>query len=131
MTKLNQNTASLQEILAAINNLPDAGSGGGGAVDTCTVTVSTNVNAAVVYSTTDGDGLLTTAYTNNYEWENTLTVACGSYLYVPINSSIPGHSIAGEAEYIECVGGGIYRTMVFKITANAGETVIINCYDDD
>ena len=43
MTKLNQNTTSLQEILAAVNNLPEAG--GGSALETCQVTVVVN-NAA-------------------------------------------------------------------------------------
>ena len=43
MTKLNQNTASLQDILVAVNNLPEAGGGGGGggdiSLETCEVIV--------------------------------------------------------------------------------------------
>lgn len=35
---LTSNTTSLQDILAAVNALPDAGSGGGASVETCTVT---------------------------------------------------------------------------------------------
>lgn len=37
MSKLEQNTTSLDEVLAMVNALPDAGGGGGGG--TCTVTV--------------------------------------------------------------------------------------------
>lgn len=45
MSKLEQNTTALDEVLAMVNALPDAGSGGGG-VETCTVTVNDvgNVN---------------------------------------------------------------------------------------
>ena len=40
MNKLNQNTSTLEEILDAVNNLPEAGGGGGGSVETCLVTVT-------------------------------------------------------------------------------------------
>ena len=40
MSQLTQNTADLDALIAKANALPDAGSGGGGAVETCTVTVT-------------------------------------------------------------------------------------------
>lgn len=39
MSKLEQNTTALDEVLAMVNALPDAGSGGGG-VETCSLTYS-------------------------------------------------------------------------------------------
>lgn len=45
MSKLEQNTTSLDEVLAMVNALPDAGGdGGGGAVETCTVTIDYGVS---------------------------------------------------------------------------------------
>lgn len=38
MAKITDNTTSLEEVLAAVNALPDAG-GGGGSVETCTVNI--------------------------------------------------------------------------------------------
>ena len=40
MSQLNSNTAALQEILATVNALPEAGGGGGTEIETCTVTVN-------------------------------------------------------------------------------------------
>ena len=37
MSQLSKNTADLDALIAKANALPDAGSGGGGAVETCTV----------------------------------------------------------------------------------------------
>lgn len=43
MSKLSINNSDLQEILDAVNALPEAGGGGGGSsVETCTVTIETN-----------------------------------------------------------------------------------------
>ena len=49
MTQLNENTTSLQEILEAVNNLPEAG-GGGGALETCQVTITSNGRAQISYA---------------------------------------------------------------------------------
>ena len=38
MSNLTTNTTTIQNLISKINNLPSAGSGGGGSVETCTVT---------------------------------------------------------------------------------------------
>lgn len=60
MTQLNENTTSLQEILEAVNNLPEAGSGGGASFQTCDVTLVINGASGLV---------MEGAYTNEeQEW---------------------------------------------------------------
>ena len=62
MSKLEQNTTSLDEVLAMVNALPDVGGGGGGAsVETCTVTLrGTDMDNATGILT----GYMLTAYEN-------------------------------------------------------------------
>ena len=56
-TPLEQNTATLEAILEAVNNLPDAGSGGSGGVETCTVSINTaGSNVSLAWSAVDSDG---------------------------------------------------------------------------
>lgn len=45
-TDLQSNNVELQEILNTINTLPEAGGGGGAAIETCTVTFSDSTNYA-------------------------------------------------------------------------------------
>lgn len=123
----------ITQIMTALEGKAGGG-GGGGAVDTCTVTVSTNIWSPVIYSTVDDNGLLTTAYTNDYETQHTLNVACGTFIFIPVNSAIPNYDIndIDAVEYYPERGGySTYKTMIFKIIANAGATISISCWDDD
>lgn len=43
MSKLEQNSTSLDEVLAMVNALPNAGSGGGASVETCTLKLVDNL----------------------------------------------------------------------------------------
>lgn len=68
MSNLSKNTTDLQAILAAVNALPEAGSGGGASVETCTVTISvetTNAQyiACVAVYTTFENGIMSVTYT--------------------------------------------------------------------
>ena len=47
MTQLNNNTSTLQEILSVVNNLPE--SGGGTALETCQVTVTSSGGSQITY----------------------------------------------------------------------------------
>lgn len=59
---LQQNNADLQSILDGVNALPDAGSGGGASVETCTVNVVYgNRDIYLGYTSyTDGEGIVPT-----------------------------------------------------------------------
>lgn len=89
MTKLNQNTTSLQEILAAVNNLPDAGGGGGGASAEPCYGAYAGMNAPChfyVYQDIEGN-LHSETFTDEagygLEFEN---VAKDSYMYLVVRS---------------------------------------------
>lgn len=106
--------------------------GSGSAVETCTVTITTNTNFAIIYSTVNENGALTTTYTVKNVTEHTLNVVCGSLVFVPVISTIPGYAVSDGAEHVEDLAAySTSRIMVFKITATSGQNVTINCYDDD
>ena len=106
--------------------------GSGSAVETCTVTITTNTSFAIIYSTITDSDELTTTYTSASVTTHTLNVVCGSLVFVPILSSIPSYTVSDGAEHVENLGNySTSRTMVFKITATSGQNVTINCYDDD
>ena len=113
-----------------VNGSYEGSGGSGGSIETCTVNVATNVMNPVIYSTINNNGIITTYTTDNTE--HTLTVVCGSYIFVPINSTIPAYNISGGVRHITTLSGyATHRTFVFEITALAGNNVTINCYDDD
>ena len=127
---IKNNITSLQSILDKVNALPEAGGESGStSYNTCIVEVTTNIRSAAIYSTIDENGKMITTWTQvNNSNTYSLTVICGSYIFVPVASSLPGYIINGDAEFIETQGGySIHRTMVFKING----TSTINCYDDD
>lgn len=106
--------------------------GSGSAVETCTVTITTNNTMTIIYSTVNESGASTTMYDHNNMEEHTLEIVCGSLVFVPVVSTIPGYTVSDGAEYVENLGGYLTsRTVVFKITATSGQNVTINCYDDD
>lgn len=89
MSQLNSNTAALQEILATVNALPEAGGGSGGAeIETCTLTINcypdyaayVSVYGAMVY---DGEKISVASggdlTASQYVIEN---VICGSIFSV-------------------------------------------------
>lgn len=91
-----ENIAGLQSILETVNSLPDAGSGGGGTPETCTVNVNwvasdgattqyqSEGNPVIAYC--DADGALNTVSAKasypiiNPNWSVVLTCMCGSLL---------------------------------------------------
>lgn len=84
-TELQSNNAELQEILDAVNDLPDAGGGGGG-VETCTIILRPDSDAALYiygYTHTLNDGSISASLidygTGVSNTEITLNnVVCGS-----------------------------------------------------
>lgn len=120
----------IAQIQATVDNLPEADNGSGSiSYDTCIVEISTNVNSSVIYSTLDENSKITMTWTPTREADtHSLIVICGSYIFIPVASPIPGYNISGDAEFVKWLGGySLHRTMVFKING----TSTINCYDND
>lgn len=98
MSQLDANTTNLQSILDAINALPEAGiGGGGGSVETCTVTITQEwgmnddpdfLHLYVPYYNVQSDGSIQTGYeyftsANDYEAQHSVTFT--AYKNIPIN----------------------------------------------
>ena len=129
MSQLTNNTAALQEILATVNALPEAGGGSGGAeIETCTVT-TTGVGISLPVSfTTYENGTFSPAplpYVNGLYAGPVENVVCGSAMVVLIMS--PWLLIADKAELISTQNG----MQTYKITAAAGETVTLDAVYND
>ena len=102
------NIENLNSILDTVNSLPDAGSGGGGTPETCTVNITcTNTTAArISYTRLNSDANLETVYNHYSTGEiSVLTlenVICNTLIFISIWDpyEIPGASIEGSAEFL-------------------------------
>lgn len=128
------NTEKLNSLIAAINALPEAGSGGGGAaLGTCTVTVrgpSSGYRATgIAYTSADADGNVSSQrITNSSAASVTLeNVVCGSYVAVTWQTTYTATSsyTTTNAELFHA-GGATYNC--FEITAESGGTADIYNY---
>lgn len=132
MSKLTTNTTDLQAILDKVNALPDAGSGGGASVETCSVRVSPDTDATVnmiAYTYVEDDGKVTTMY-NDYgkgisnEDIVLSNVVCGSFIYMLAG----GISMSISVEGMEALGND---STSYKAPTTAGATGIINIVGDE
>ena len=141
MSKLEQNTTSLDEVLAMVNALPNAG-GGGASVETCTIVITNDITSKgaglqcwgftvfengeiknTVYTWNDGD----TIVQSKYVFEN---VVCGSVCYINFyNTYSFGYLTTNNVE--ELIGGGYGYTLVFVAPSEAGSTGTLWLFDDD
>lgn len=134
MSNLSKNTTDLQAILAAVNALPDAGGGSGGAsVETCSVTLTCS----------DGNATVLAYYYLCYENETimmkyglpptggsshgtplTLTnVVCGSEMCVRYGGSSTATFITVDGIEIIIRSSNV---VAFSVTAGAGYTASID-----
>ena len=96
---IKNNTVSLQNLLEAVNNLPEAGGSGGGSssetnFETCTVQITSQSVIGMFAATTVTDGILTVEYYNDNGtssdiiYETTIeNVLCGSSVVICGSSS--------------------------------------------
>lgn len=102
MTNIERNTEALQELLTIANNLPDAGSSGGGGGETCTVTFNLFCANAlyqpfVMYSTPSG--VVTKEWDSS--GQHSITFDCTQYSLMLLASiDLDGIEIVGNA-YVE------------------------------
>lgn len=133
MSQLEANTVSLQSILSAVNALPDAGSGGGGgSVETCTVSISCfdSENAAYAYSAYENGQIVAKGSTSGFE-SNPLVitnVVCGSAIYINNNYYMNGVTVGGGAT---AVTPPTVLGIVCQAPVTAGAFGTIDIYDDD
>lgn len=136
MSVLENNSTKMADILAAVNALPDAGSGGGGgsgSVETCTVQISGTMQISAYLATVYINNEITVS---NYRWDyggdnlfsvTIENVVCGSGLTVHINGgNMPDVTIT-NGELLTAYA----NAQQIHITAGAGETVTIVTYDAD
>lgn len=119
MSKLEQNTTALDEVLAMVNALPDAG-GGGGSVDTCSLRIAANASQAKVACTTLSGGVITHTEVSPTTSSYTISdVICGSMVFIGTKSSYGNQSLLETKTYYFFTDGiGVTAT----ITAGPGET---------
>jgi hypothetical protein len=138
MSKLEQNTTSLDEVLAMVNALPDAGGGGGGgaSAETCTVeiTLSGGITGTSCSATCFENGVyVDTLLSGNFTSKTLTNVVCGSSItvctYYSLNTGVVIINTANGCVYDGC--GGRYKDCGFftaPTTAGATGTIKIK-YD--
>ena len=130
MSQLERNTTTMQTILATVNALPEAGSGGA-SIETCTVTVECNALANyrpyyISYMT--NEDVPAKVITNNSSTSVTLqNVLCGSVITVSFYSTIGSPLFLGNTTNAELIACRNYAFCAFRITApSGGSATIIN-----
>lgn len=119
----NTYTSLLDDLEAAVDALPDAGSGGGASVDTCTVTITGNDSSAVpvayAYSTLTESGEITSVNIAR-NTDNVITIGgviCGSFVAAFLPNGMFSTYTSENAEVTE-IGGTNFKYI--KINAPAG-----------
>lgn len=134
MSQLTNNTTNLQAILDAVNALPEAGSGGGGAsVETCSVTLNVvdefgmGLGIAGYAANVETNGAIETAYMfSNSVTETVLNnVLCGSVIVVAYSGSVMEASATGGGEQLGMLMG---TSRVFRAPTTAGANCVITAY---
>lgn len=114
-TRLQTNNTNLQLLIDKANALPDAGSGGGASVETCTLVVegSVMVLTGLIYQNALGEAVVINADPITPA-SGTYSAVCGSLVVIETTS------YAGQplCENMEMIAG----STKFLITAKAGET---------
>lgn len=133
LTRLQAVSSSLDTAIDKAENLPDAG--GGGSVDTCTVTLTADNGKIKGYLFTVFENGAITAKnslgTTNEQLSTPITVSnvvCGSAAVIYATYSLPGYTIT-NATMEEW--GTFYGARTFKLAAENGSNVVINCYNND
>lgn len=127
MYQLSSNTLALQAILDTVNSLPESGSGGG-AVETCSLTLSDDGGYGSVYysaSALSADGAIEVAYGEIDKTIN-LQVVCGSPVTLyDMKNGYYGGSIAVENLNLLIHSG---ESEVYQVPSEAGYACSIRIY---
>lgn len=123
----------IAQIKNVVNNLPEAGSGGGGTVETCTVTLGRSVvflHSACLTTYTAESGMSALSIENISSDTIIEHVVCGSMIAIYTSRAlIPAYAVTGGAELIY----NDYNHLVwyFSVPKNPTGSVSITVRDDD
>lgn len=137
MAKIEDNTATMQAILAAVNALPEAGGGGGGgSIETCTITITNTYTTLYVYSimaTTFADGNLSVfAIGQGSSMELPVTienVVCNSGVHIQLSAMAPVFTITGNGD-TELVTAAAGSGKYFRASSVPGSINNLSVYDN-
>lgn len=122
-------TNLLPTLESVINSLPDAGSGGSGGVDTCTIKLQegSQIYFAVGYTNGDMEYVYSDAGLIDGETNEITNVACGTIIYLSCNEGFTGITLTGANTTI--VASGIrYQCIALNEVPNGAEILIT--YDE-
>ena len=129
-TEVSEQTDLITQILAKVDSLPEAGSGGssggGGSAsyDTCTVNISTDGNGlGIAYTTVNDTGELDLGYIYRPEKNFSLTCLCNSAIVVGCVDYIDRYTVNNAIAHGIFMANAMIR--VFKITASKNEVATI------
>lgn len=122
-------TGLISDLRAAVNALPDAGSGGGsgGSVETCTVEIDITGAGGLsgyAHTTVDANGDVVYYDSGTIASQNTATISCviNTILYIK-SAGGPGYPDLATATGCEVVGSFLSGASLFlRLTCAAGET---------
>lgn len=137
MAKIEDNTATMQAILAAVNALPEAGGGGvGGSIETCTITITHTYGTLYVQSimaTTFTDGNMSVFAIEPGAYRETPVtienVVCNSGVHIHLSAGAPVFTITGDGDtelVVDAYSSGRY----FRASSIPGSTNTISVYDN-
>lgn len=138
-TQLQTNNTALDALITRVNaakdtaaSLPEAG-GGGGSVETCTVTITTLMGGSIaeVFITQCVNGIISTLSKNTIGEKTTTieNVVCNSVIsfYTSISAIIPNSSATDGATRVIVYG----NNWVFSAPTVANSNATIEVWDDD
>ena len=105
-TRLQTNNTNLQALIDKANALPDAGSSGGGSVETCTVNILSTTESTIIGTVVNNNGELETSIVTatgfNYFHSGTMEdILCGSTFVIIPNSSYSITISSGSATIVQ------------------------------
>lgn len=130
-------TDLLTDLEAAVDALPDAGSGGGANIDTCSITVNCEYGTIwYINATVYRDGVIYTTVPTAGEDLKTISidnVICGTTVQMSMSEApLPGYTISGGGELAYPESGYFHiTTALIKMPTIAGANVTVTVYDND
>lgn len=137
---LTTNTTALQSILDAVNALPEAGSGGGASIDTCSISFSTDgvalITQFIVTVLVDGAVKSSIFCYGGDNYPSVNNVVCGTTVMMLLGggSGMFGINISGGGERVSNdLGSGSLSPYMpaVKMPTTAGAQVSVYVYDND